>query len=469
MRKVGGVIATLMVHDQHQRTGSIHDWLGNDARDQQAHLAQRQGWRLVLELLAYPHQKMMRQHNQYHMMMPPQPAPRFVLIHTQFILADFKCQFDWPSHATHPRQLCWLNRLRRIAEVVLHHCRIVHVASNDQPLPCSRQTISRFVDPYKGNITDNWPLAAFLDCGTCPGRFRQPPQQLIDTVGCIRRRFKSLSARFATPARPGWNNQCRGSSPNQLIGRDFSKIPLVQSGYSITKGRRVAVECVSSNPAPQQKATLGDRLEQFDGNLRLGEEGQRFGQTDLLTKSSHLLAEPVLRNEQLTSHEGIPIERSIADKDTHLARTDFAKRTAVLMSDTSRVLALFGHSGFIDEEDAIVSITKRARDQALLLSENGSNRPSALSDKGLQTTNGDAQGQRDRFARFAWKAVEQALEVTMRPGVLIKAGKGGLELLNIALQGRQQGFDIGDSQVALWQWAGRCYNSTVHGLLPQSR
>src|SRR5215213_8399072 len=71
MGEVGGVVATLIVDDQHQRTCSIHDWPGDDARDQQAHLAQRQRRRLFLELLSYPHQEMMRQHDQYHMMIPP--------------------------------------------------------------------------------------------------------------------------------------------------------------------------------------------------------------------------------------------------------------------------------------------------------------------------------------------------------------------------------------------------------------
>src|SRR6266581_4013929 len=101
MRTVGGVVATLIVDDQHQSTSSIHDRLGNDARDQQAHLTERQDWRLLVQLLTYPHQKMMRQHNQYHMMMPALPRPCFVLIHGQFVLADFERQLDWPAHSAH--------------------------------------------------------------------------------------------------------------------------------------------------------------------------------------------------------------------------------------------------------------------------------------------------------------------------------------------------------------------------------
>jgi hypothetical protein len=139
------------------------------------------------------------------------------------------------------------------------------------------------------------------------------------------------------------------------------------------------------------------------------------------------------------------------------------------MSNSSGVVTLFGHARFVDEEDAIVSISERASDQALVLRENGKTGPGALSEKGLQATNGDAQGQRDRFARFARKGSEQALEVTSGPGMLIETGKGVLEVLNISLQARQQGFDIGHGQVALWQRAGRCYNGAVHGLLPQSR
>jgi hypothetical protein len=41
----------------------------------------------------------------------------------------------------------------------------------------------------------------------------------------------------------------------------------------------------------------------------------------------------------------------------------------------------------------------------------------------------------------------------------IETGKGVLEMLTIALQVRQQGFDIGHGQGARWHWAGRCYTS----------
>jgi hypothetical protein len=50
----------------------------------------------------------------------------------------------------------------------------------------------------------------------------------------------------------------------------------------------------------------------------------------------------------------------------------------------------------------------------------------------------------------------------MHPGVLIKTGKDVLKVFNISLQAREQGFDIGHGQVALWHWACRCYYATIH-------
>src|SRR6266511_4967681 len=215
MGKVGSVVATLIVHDQHQSTRSIHAQLGDDTCDQQAHLTQRQRWRLLLELLSYPHQKMMRQHNQYHMMMPSQPRARFVLVHAQFVLAYLERQLDWPPHTAHPRQTGCLDRFGRVAQVELHNRRVVHVPSNDQPLPWSWQTITRFIHPHKSNITHDQSLAAFLYSGACPSCFRQPPQQFIDAIGRVRWRLEALPGRFASFARPGWNDQGWCTPPNQ--------------------------------------------------------------------------------------------------------------------------------------------------------------------------------------------------------------------------------------------------------------
>jgi hypothetical protein len=139
------------------------------------------------------------------------------------------------------------------------------------------------------------------------------------------------------------------------------------------------------------------------------------------------------------------------------------------MGHTNGVVTLFGDTRFVDEETAIVGVTEPARDEALVLSKHGNTRPGALGKKGLQPTNRDTQGQRDGFARFARKRIEQTLEVTRHPSVLITTGKAAFEELNIALQVREQGFDIAHGQVAGRQWAGRCYNGVVHGCFPQSR
>jgi hypothetical protein len=171
----------------------------------------------------------------------------------------------------------------------------------------------------------------------------------------------------------------------------------------------------------------------------------------------------------VAADEGVALAGGIPDKDADLTRTELAKRTTLLMGDASGVVTLFGHAGFVDEEDAVVGITKRASDEALVLSENGKTGPGALSEKGLQTTNRDTQGQSDRCAGFARKGSEQAVAVASGPDVLITTGKGGLEALTISLQGREQGFDIGHGQVAFWQRAGRCYTGVAPGLLPQSR
>src|SRR3989304_6317672 len=100
------------------------------------------------------------------MMMPSQPTPHLVMIHTDFAFGFFKYSFNRPSHSADPDELIQRSTDRRIAEKVFDLRRIVQIAANDQPEFSNGQAATRFGHAQKCKITNDGPLAAFFDNGS---------------------------------------------------------------------------------------------------------------------------------------------------------------------------------------------------------------------------------------------------------------------------------------------------------------
>src|SRR4030067_2622396 len=102
------------------------------------------------------------------MMMPSQPTPHLILIHTDFAFGFFEDGFDWPSHPADPHKLIERCVGRSIAEKVFDLRRIVQIAANDQPEFSGGQVATRFSHAQKCKITNDGALAAFFDNGSHP-------------------------------------------------------------------------------------------------------------------------------------------------------------------------------------------------------------------------------------------------------------------------------------------------------------
>src|SRR6266540_6019423 len=80
--------------------------------------------------------------------------------------------------------------------------------------------------------------------------------------------------------------------------------------------------------------------------------------------------------------EGVALPAGIPDKDADLAIGDLAECATILVRDGGRVLTLFGHARFIDQQDRI-SFSQSLRHQKLMLAQERGRDPRAFANKGL--------------------------------------------------------------------------------------
>ena len=168
MRKVGCVVAPLILLHQEQRSLCIKDRSGQHARQQQPHLIERQRRCSLFPLQSYPNQEMMRQHYQYHMMMPALPRAHLIVFHPDFLLSLLKRQLHWPAHPQKARQFRLPRRFGRIARVLAYITGLCRVPTYDQPQARAWQSVSCFRHAHHGYIAHYRPFAAFLHHHTKP-------------------------------------------------------------------------------------------------------------------------------------------------------------------------------------------------------------------------------------------------------------------------------------------------------------
>src|SRR3990172_5663854 len=111
-----------------------------------------------------------------HVMMPTAPSTRFVMIHSEFTLADFERRLHRPAHPadTHelvPRTVYW-----GIAEIKLHLRLRTERAAEDRPTAWAGQFVAHRRDAQERKLCHQQPLATFLNHAAVPesgGQLRQ--------------------------------------------------------------------------------------------------------------------------------------------------------------------------------------------------------------------------------------------------------------------------------------------------------
>src|SRR5450759_1985763 len=186
------------------------------------------------------------------MMMPTQPAPRLVLVETDFAFGFFKDGFNWPAH---PTQAYELNQRRiggRIAEIVFDHERVVQIAADDQPEFLAGQVVARFSYTQKSKVANNGALTAFFNSGAKPVLWGNVSHQLFD----LKRMLVCLAqtqAGWATPATFPLGHVYFGwGAPEGSGVFDLREIPLAQNIDSISKRGRIPVQLIGRYPLKGQ-------------------------------------------------------------------------------------------------------------------------------------------------------------------------------------------------------------------------
>src|SRR5436190_5437978 len=206
--------------------------------------------------------------------------------------------------------------------------------------------------------------------------------------------------------------------PDQGRTGHLGKIPQTQLRNRITKGRAIPVERVGRQPARWHILVLEQVSHQLDGQFRFGFERQLGWYADLVAQAGLLVSEPAFGHKQLSSEQRVAFATGVAKIDANLAIGELAQRAAVLMCDRRRVLALFGHTRFIDQDDRIL-LTQGLGHQKLVTIHEWRSAPGAFTNEGLHTTDWKAMRYSHGFDRFARMVAHQSLKVAMRPRGLI--------------------------------------------------
>jgi hypothetical protein len=94
MGQISDVITFLVIANHAQSCGSIKNWFGKNAGEQQPNLIDGQSGGLVFEQNSQTYQEVMSQGYKQHMVMPAQPTAGFIVIETDLAFAFFKDDFD---------------------------------------------------------------------------------------------------------------------------------------------------------------------------------------------------------------------------------------------------------------------------------------------------------------------------------------------------------------------------------------
>ena len=125
-------------------------------------------------------QEMMSKRHQKHMVMPPQPTTRLIMVKTDLAFIFFEDSLDGPPHTADAHKLAQGSFNGSIAIVELDHGRIVQIAADDQPDFRARQVGSRFKQAQESKIAYDGPLTTFFDGGFDPNFCRKCGKQVIN-------------------------------------------------------------------------------------------------------------------------------------------------------------------------------------------------------------------------------------------------------------------------------------------------
>src|SRR5215210_2931947 len=186
------------------------------------------------------------------MMMPSDPTPHLVMIHSDFAFGLFENGFNRPSHSADSYELVQRSIDRSIAEKVFDFRRILQIAANDQPELTSRQAAARFSHTQKCEITNKGTLAAFFDHGADPILLLNLLHQLLDWNGMLPGITQTQTSRMTPMTTPGGNMHFRRSTPDQGVLLNGGEIVLSGSRHTVSKRRTVSVQGICRYPKKRQ-------------------------------------------------------------------------------------------------------------------------------------------------------------------------------------------------------------------------
>lgn len=135
---------------------------------------------------------------------------------------------------------------------------------------------------------------------------------------------------------------------DDLGGRDRQSKGVVLVLEPLAQLRAVAVDGVTNDPLKGQTRLLST-AEHVDGQFGFGLEGEGIG--NVSSTAAWQVSAPLLGQVQLAVDEGMAALGDVGEEDANLAVLDGAAGTAILLSDTSGVVATFGTPALIGSEN----------------------------------------------------------------------------------------------------------------------
>src|SRR5262249_27859204 len=189
----------------------------------------------LFDPLTGTHEAVMGQETEGHMMMPPQPAPDFVMIQAQPPFTLLERRFNGPAHTGHPYQRRDGRVCGRVAEIDLEFWILSQPTPKDQPHVRAWQARAYRHAALEGELGHQGPFAAFFDQVGMPCVQRDSRSELSDP---LRRRCPGDQpglARPSAPALPTRHSRGWACQPDLRVVRYFGKIPALQRGDRIQK------------------------------------------------------------------------------------------------------------------------------------------------------------------------------------------------------------------------------------------
>lgn len=288
-----------------------------------------------------------------HLMMPSQPGPSFVVVHSHFALRLFERSFDWPAQAADPHEFGDRAMRGCIAQIEFLFGLHSQAAPTDKPLPNVWQAITNRGDPQYCEFCDQGALAAFMDQMTMPGGLRQIHSQDPQLFGQGRTASDAAMQAGMAPSRgPRLFDRWR-AQPDPRVGGHLRHIPFVQRRNGLRKRRIFRITFVICDPLERNGPAPAQLLQHFQSQLPFCVKMHRIGQAADFPQFTVIRAKPFLWNVQPFIQKSIAPTTHISQKHTFLTICNLAYMTTILRRGRNRVLALFGKAAAIYNRHAI--------------------------------------------------------------------------------------------------------------------